>query len=544
MKRTNILLFVTVALVTLASCFKDKGNYDYVPVNRFEVQMTPEVLSDDQTFWVIQPTDHDDSVVFHVRVAQTLATDSTNLDLRWFVWANGASVADTVRGFSCPFHFPEGEETTYEVSFFADDETTGLSYRDDFKVKTRQPFHYSWVILHNDGSESRLGFLDMPASAYRDSATVVLDGYETLMHMRRFKDAEFVAYTPQTLSGDDDRLWVLSPDSAVVLQPYSLEVAVEQEEVYAGQQPVDFRLVRSYPGTAQAGGYGRVLLVSESGEYFFSDLWGHIYAVDLDASVPADYTATDAYPVPGTGFGYNLVWDGEYHRFYYQVQPSSPTWEGYLSEASRASAVLKDVSEGGELPLTETELEGLDLVWLGKGVKNNVGNRTGTASALLRGEDGAFRMINFAFAGKDDGGDEIVMEEMDIDFGNYEVDETSCFAATNAFAAYLFFSSGTGIYRMDLGGDDGYDIEQIATVDGEIVQMDFRMVWEGDESLPSYEGAFDRILAVAYDTPDGGGGVTEIYLSNGGDLESTTSYTGFDHIIDMVYMPRITRVGY
>ena len=44
MKRVyTLLLFVAILSLTVVSCFKDKGNYDYTPENRFEVKLQPEI---------------------------------------------------------------------------------------------------------------------------------------------------------------------------------------------------------------------------------------------------------------------------------------------------------------------------------------------------------------------------------------------------------------------------------------------------------------------------------------------------------------------
>ena len=43
MKRVYTLLFVAILSLTAVSCFKDKGNYDYTPENRFEVTLQPEI---------------------------------------------------------------------------------------------------------------------------------------------------------------------------------------------------------------------------------------------------------------------------------------------------------------------------------------------------------------------------------------------------------------------------------------------------------------------------------------------------------------------
>ena len=95
MKRVYTLLFVAILSLTAVSCFKDKGNYDYTPENRFEVTLQPEINNNEETYWVIKPTNAPDSVPFTVSVSQTLAADSTNLEVSWIILENETEERDT-----------------------------------------------------------------------------------------------------------------------------------------------------------------------------------------------------------------------------------------------------------------------------------------------------------------------------------------------------------------------------------------------------------------------------------------------------------------
>ena len=52
------------------------------------------------------------------------------------------------------------------------------------------------------------------------------------------------------------------------------------------------------------------------------------------------------------------------------------------------------------------------------------------------------------------------------------------------------------------------------------------------------------MLTVAYNTVEGVGGITDIYLTTGGDLDHTTSYAGFGPIVDIEYMGRTAVQGF
>ena len=57
------------------------------------------------------------------------------------------------------------------------------------------------------------------------------------------------------------------------------------------------------------------------------------------------------------------------------------------------------------------------------------------------------------------------------------------------------------------------------------------------------EYAFNRILAIAVDTPEGKGKIYEIFFTTGADIENVAEYEGFDKIVDMEYMPRTASIN-
>lgn len=210
------------------------------------------------------------------------------------------------------------------------------------------------------------------------------------------------------------------------------------------------------------------------------------------------------------------------------------------------------------MPLTDAELENMELLWLGKGIPDMLDNdRNETATAIMREDNGAIHFIHFACEtkpGTEVTSDMFYIETEEVEIAGHEFTEDTHFAATNAFANYLFFTDGTSIYRLDNGPDKEIvfiaSLDGLTTVDGEpvgsineIVDMKFRVEFRPttvNEDHQMYVGA--QVLTVAYNTADGGG-ITEIYLSTGGDLDHTTSYAGFGPIVDITYMSRTAPFG-
>ena len=559
MKRVYTLLFIAILSLTAVSCFKDKGNYDYTPENRFEVTLQPEITNNEETHWIVRPVNGPDSVVFTVSVDQTLAADSTNLEVSWFILENETEERDTAYGFRHTFQFPMGQNRDYEVSLFVHDDLTGLSYRDDFSVRTRVPFQWALAVLHGEEGDRQVGFLDYPASNnFQDSATVVLDAYLNLHGERFFQNAELIAFVPGTYG--DDNLLVLAPNDAWVMYPYTMNMYYTNSRVYWGSIPVDY----SFVGSCQNINGARMVLIAENGRFYVGDRWAYLYEVDLDPDMPSDYTATAAYAIAGSSTGVNLVWDGNHHSFYYQ-QPGTADFTGLgrYDDGIKAGAVLRSIDDGGSMPVSDAELENMELLWLGKGIPDLLEERGETATAIMRGSDG-IHFIHFGYQNDESGSgvtsnlfviqDEAIEPRQIGTEAEHDFTDETHFAATNAFSNYLFFTDGTDVYRLDNGPDKEIvfiaSLDGLTTVDGEpvgsiskIVDMQFRVPYlERSDEHPIVSSA--RVLTVAYNTVEGVGGITDIYLTTGGDLDHTTSYAGFGPIVDIEYMGRTATDGF
>ena len=540
MKRVNIFVFAVLVSAMFVSCFKDKGNYDYTQINRYTVIVTPAVNNREQTYWVVKPTNGADSVTFRAKVSQNLAKDSTNIEMKWVIVEDGTSDT-TIWGDTCMFRFPKATDKIYDVAFYANDVTTGLEYLDEFLVKTRQPFNYAWAVVNEDAyGDMQLGFIDYKTeNGFKDSAEVVVDGYLSMQQMRRFKDLEHVVFMAGARLGED-RLVMTGGDSAWVLEPNSLEVLKEQEDIFWNKIPVRYALFKGDPGHNTSAARG--VMISDGGKMYVSDRWGYFYDVNLDASVEADYTLTDVYPMPGEHqSGYNIAWDGGKHQFYYQVAPRSQTSEARVMSVVKESATLKNVHTATEDMPTDAELAEMSLVWLGKGIRSVAnGVRPYTTTALMRKEDGTYRFIHFGISNKGDGLDEVVVEDEAAVLGNHVIDENTCFAATSAFNDYLFFTDGSQVYCLFNSDDEKTIVEIGNPVNGTIVDMDFRVTEDAIGGTDFDNTYFHRVLAVAYNTPVGVGEVKEIFLTVNADVDHETIHSGFGRISEITYMPRRT----
>lgn len=224
---------------------------------------------------------------------------------------------------------------------------------------------------------------------------------------------------------------------------------------------------------------------------------------------------------------------------------------------------MRSIDDGGSMPVSDAELADMELLWLGKGIPDLLNERDETATAIMKGSDG-IHFIHFGYQNDDSGSgvtsNLFVIQEEDIEpnqigtEAEHDFTEDTHFATTNAFASYLFFTDGTSIYRLYDSENKEIELitnlEELTTIDGEpvgsiskIVEMQFRVPYlERNDSHPIVSSA--RVLTVAYNTVEGVGGITDIYLTTSGDLDHTTSYAGFGPIVDIEYMGRTSPSGF
>ncbi len=164
------LLFALSSALLLASCYEDKGNYDYSfnALNEIEdVKFTPaiEEAFEGKMIEFTQPLSEADTLQrVTVQFNQTKFANTDNLDFIWarsYKNAQGQTVRDTL---TTPGYMdvvlPMGKSTTYNVMLQIHDRSTDLSHYVQFKVATRPIFKNSIFVLHGQPGNRLLGNIE------------------------------------------------------------------------------------------------------------------------------------------------------------------------------------------------------------------------------------------------------------------------------------------------------------------------------------------------------------------------------------------------
>lgn len=159
-QNTSLFFLFTVLLVGAASCYKDKGNYEYIGVNKISIvdPRTTAPISIRQG----------DTLKLTPTITQSLEPNEDSLSYRWTVYANdpGTTLAapeillDSTRNLTRVITDPPftlGIE--YKIIYRVFDKKTGVSSLIIYTIKIDNEFSQGWMFLEDKGGTGDLSML-------------------------------------------------------------------------------------------------------------------------------------------------------------------------------------------------------------------------------------------------------------------------------------------------------------------------------------------------------------------------------------------------
>ncbi|ERJ60022.1 PKD-like family lipoprotein [Sphingobacterium paucimobilis] len=154
----NIFLLITTLLI--ASCYKDKGNYDYSEYNSIQIQDIPDQIN---------VLGNIDTLTLNPKIVSLhegeIAADNDNYS---FAYVRDLNVSAGKMGFialDSTFskdlnYFVNLTPKMYDISFIVTDKRTGVQTFKPFKLNVGSAVTEGWMVLCNEGAEQRVR-LDM-----------------------------------------------------------------------------------------------------------------------------------------------------------------------------------------------------------------------------------------------------------------------------------------------------------------------------------------------------------------------------------------------
>ncbi len=155
------ILIITVLILGCVSCFQDKGNYDYRPVNELVISGIPEDV------WIEKLT-YVDTLRFQPDITSSLYEKGKEpYTYEWKLMGKSSETTDTT-GNLIDFTIARTKDLNYPLVeksgdycgfFWVKDTLTGIQKKQDFYLRLRTAVSDGWMILCDEDGEARLDMI-------------------------------------------------------------------------------------------------------------------------------------------------------------------------------------------------------------------------------------------------------------------------------------------------------------------------------------------------------------------------------------------------
>ncbi|MEG1738081.1 MAG: PKD-like family lipoprotein [Odoribacter sp.] len=525
--KSNIGILFGLMLFIMTGCYKDKGNYDYHKINDLSVSFLPDNAVDG-IYTIKQPVD--DTLYFSLTpvIVQSLGLDEKNLV---YCWNNlSAKVKDSVFTKEFTFKFPPKKSTRYHYLFHVKDVTTDIEYFRDVKLKTMVPYTNSWLVLHGNADDRKIGAIERSANG---DIEFTEDIYKEMRGIRRFKNATSLIYAPDGGGFNPvtpERLMLIGADSLFYLFPFDCQVKAKYETM----MPVTPQKERPRLSYGVVSDISTLMgLVDQQGKYYHGGAYGFFYNTKMNEGLE-NYQVDKVFIASGNPRNATL-WDAVHHKFmYYPGTNQYRMYESTRQDESELSAVLTAFPEDVFEP---EELTHKKVLWVGRGMKEMANN--GASVVLKDMENGNYFIYSIGYGEEENGGKSSSEKESSFvkivrdTLENVNFNENSLFAVSEAFNDQIFYTLGNNVYLYNTV--NGEEVFLYTVGQGvQITKFAFRITNVLTTLGPDGNGG-QRILGIAVKTNGGKGELHEIFLNVAGDVIETKVHTGFGEIVDFCF---------
>lgn len=536
------IVYIVGILLLLASCYDDKGNYDYTEMNEVAVELPESFglrLSD--TTLVIRPV-----------ISQSLRKRYDHLK---FVWRHSTvnfsslmngdtlSMADTVA-----LHIdPEDENLKYShfLRLLVYDEENDITYPYQTKVQISKPYEGAWMVLHKQAGETRLGAVEYIGDGVQVSPDVYypttgkkLHGEPLLLSCHNFVTAHYL-YNGGSYSASNTFLLVTDdPKEAGV---YCQWKKFEKLDSLSRMVAPNYRDVIDYKHISLLEGNQGYTICLSNGVLYQGNSGLKLYKAPISADVTGEVFLSGAIACSATGVFYDKI--GRRFLWYYgrgnesgaSTKPDvfneaveNKTAIGYLP--SRSSNVQYGVVNLNKLP------DGQEVLYLGDGYRYGTMYNMVKCYAFAKGANNKSYVYEFQSRGLSTTSDKAFS-------GYYEintpagVDENTCFASNISYNGVMFYAAGKTVYRLDYTQQGG-----IATViyqhdEGTATKMKFAKYEDSNVVYPENIYNVYQQLGVVFEKGDGTSDLVVLDLATSGKPVEVQKYSGqFGKIKDIVFL--------
>lgn len=496
---TSKLLIGFLLLMLVSACYKDKGNYDYKNVNDFEVTLTPAPANEEFSIYLInQPAMKADTFRLVAEGKQTLNGSEDNLEYTWYrtLSIDKKEVSkDTITGKENLMELVAAKRSKWQILLVVRDKSMNLEYYKSLTVQTKVPFYNSWLFLHGEEGDRKLGSLSWNTTGEAEVTPDMMEamGQPGYPEMTRINYA--IAGAESYL--ETERLFLISaPDSINYIFPFNCKVMGNSRQMgIPGTVKIKELISPKQTWNASLG------MITEDGKLYFSNKSGVPEFKMTSGNVASNYKIDMAYM---DSQGYITVWDNTNKRLMYFIEEAL----GYMGT------------------LSSNELQGKKGLWLGRDAQT-VGTDQEPCLFIAKSESNdKCYLYRISYTAKDDkmtkgddGKDEYAYGSVTCDSTQaWGFTEQTKFAVTDYFQDQFFFTEDNTLYRGIMASGEKI---QLYTAPGTIKKIAFRFT--NETSVNEFRG-YLRILGLLVTNADGTDEIHELHLSNAGDVEEKHVY--------------------
>jgi hypothetical protein len=496
---TSKLLIGFLLLMLVSACYKDKGNYDYKNVNDFEVTLTPAPANEELSIYLInQPAMKADTFRLVAEGKQTLNGSEDNLEYTWYrtLSIDKKEVSkDTITGKENLMELVAAKKFEWRILLVVRDKSMNLEYYKSLTVQTKVPFYNSWLFLHGEEGDRKLGSLSWNTTGEAEVTPDMMEamGQPGYPEMTRINYA--IAGAESYL--ETERLFLISAsDSINYIFPFNCKVMGNSRQMgIPGTVKIKELISPKQTWNASLG------MITEDGKLYFSNKSGVPEFKMTSGNVASNYKIDMAYM---DSQGYITVWDNTNKRLMYFIEEAL----GYMGT------------------LSSNELQGKKGLWLGRDAQT-VGTDQEPCLFIAKSESNdKCYLYRISYTAKDDkmtkgddGKDEYAYGSVTCDSTQaWGFTEQTKFAVTDYFQDQFFFTEDNTLYRGIMASGEKI---QLYTAPGTIKKIAFRFT--NETSVNEFRG-YLRILGLLVTNADGTDEIHELHLSNAGDVEEKHVY--------------------
>lgn len=510
-----IYLWVLTCLLSLSSCFDDKGNYDYHEINQVEIagleesawyskiafvdtlRISPEVTSN----WY---QDNLDNYRFEWKFISTLANEVTDGDTIDYVVSREKDLVLPITQ----------EAGTYNCFFVVRDTVNGLDWRRHFNLRVSSLTSEGWMVLCDDHGEGRLDMV------FNENETNDLIAYDL------WRDNDFTSGKPYRLMYNYTVM-----EQAILYTCEKGTFNLDSKDLHVGEDN-DFRWrFGSHGEQVDIRGSGMAQFCMEANPWVIVDEKGDAYIIDI-------YENGSVFGFPKNRIG---------GKDYFKAAPFvGITYAWYYG----SSVLMYDETHRQFLELVDGATFPSVMKFTGQQL---FPVRTGRDIVHLESTKGGF---NYAIL-KDpvDGKYYFYCIEMNEWGKNYQkyygeisgdgLEQVKMFACHHmATMPYLFYATDHKIYQFDMAHPENRAKEVLDFPDETIAVIKFTpfVAWEPYESWERIRN-YQLVVGTNKVGEEAGCGVMRMYdIPNlMGDLVKVKEHTGFGKIVDITYKERSQR---